>query len=295
MGARVAPVDSMWGMKLPDIERWSPSVVVVRGQNPGPFTGPGTNTYLVGRGARPILLDTGSGMASYLPLLDEALRLEHQSSGPGDLLITHVHPDHIGGAKDVLGRFGSRRVAKHPWPGRDERFELELVPIRPGDVFRGEGVTLRAIHTPGHALDHICFYLEEERALFTGDVVLGAGTTVIPLDGGDMADYLRSLEHMLELELERIYPGHGPLIADPKGKLREYIEHRLERERQIVAAVRAGATTVGGMVERIYVDTPRALWPAAGQSVLSHLHKLERERRALRSRDAAGEEHWTLA
>ena len=291
----MAPVDSMWGMKLPDIERWSPSVVVVRGQNPGPFTGPGTNTYLVGRGARPFLLDTGAGMAAYLPLLDEALRREHGSNGPGDLLITHVHPDHIGGAKDVLGRFGPRRVAKHPWPGRDERFELELVPIRPGDVFRGDGVTLRAIHTPGHALDHICFYLEEERALFTGDVVLGAGTTVIPLDGGDMSDYLRSLEHMLELELERIYPGHGPLIADPKGKLREYIEHRLERERQIVAAVRAGATTVNGMVERIYVDTPRALWPAAGQSVLSHLHKLERERRALRSRDAAGEEHWALA
>ena len=284
----------MWGMKLPDIDRWSPSVVVVRGQNPGPFTGPGTNTYLVGGGSRPFLLDTGSGVPAYMPLLEQALERECGTDAPGDLLVTHVHADHIGGAPNVLARYGKRAVAKHPWPGRDERFELELTPIRAGDVFRGDGVTLRAIHTPGHAQDHICFYLEEERALFTGDVVLGAGTTVIPLDGGDMADYLASLERMLELELARIYPGHGPLIADPKAKLREYIAHRLERERQIVAAVRAGASTVDVMVERIYVDTPRALWPAAGQSVLSHLHKLERERRAVRSRDPAGEEHWAL-
>ncbi|HKC49641.1 MAG TPA: MBL fold metallo-hydrolase [Myxococcota bacterium] len=285
----------MWGMKLPDIERWSQHVVVVRGQNPGPFTGPGTNTYLVGRGPRPFLLDTGAGVPTYLPLLEQALTREHASDGPGDLLITHVHGDHIGGASGVLARFGRRGVAKYPWPGRDERYDLDLTPIRAGDVFRAEGVTLRAIHTPGHAQDHICFYLEEERALFTGDVVLGAGTTVIPLDGGDMADYLASLERMLDLDLARIYPGHGPLIADPRAKLVEYIEHRRERERQIVAAVRGGSSTVLDMVERIYVDTPRALHPAAGQSVLSHLLKLERERRATRSRDAAGEEHWALA
>jgi len=285
----------MWGMKLPDIERWSPRVVVVRGQNPGPFTGPGTNTYLVGTGARPFLIDTGSGKPSYLPLLEQALRDEIGSDQPGDVLVTHVHADHIGGVADVLARFGPRRVSKMPWPGKDERFGLTLEPIRAGDVFRTDGATLRAVHTPGHAEDHICFYLEEERALFTGDVVLGAGTTVIPLDGGDMAHYLASLERMLELELERIYPGHGPYIPEPAAKIREYIEHRRARERQIVDAVRAGASTVERMVERIYVDTPRALWPAAGQSVLSHLHKLERERRALRSRDPAGEEHWQLS
>jgi len=285
----------MWGMNLPDIERWSPRVVVVRGQNPGPFTGPGTNCYLVGTGARPFLIDTGSGKPSWLPLLEQALRAELGIEAPGDILVTHVHGDHIGGVADVIARFGPRRVSKMPWPGKDEKHGLELVPIRAGDVFRTEGATLRALHTPGHAQDHICFYLEEERALFTGDVVLGAGTTVIPLDGGDMGQYLASLERMLELELACIYPGHGPKIGDPKGKIREYIEHRRERERQIVDAVRAGASTVERMVERIYVETPRALWPAAGQSVLSHLEKLERERRAARSRDAAGEEHWTLA
>ncbi len=285
----------MWGMKLPDIERWSERVVVVRGQNPGPFTGPGTNTYLVGTGDRPFLLDTGSGKPSYLPLLEQALSRELGCAAPGDVLLTHVHGDHIGGVADVLARYGPRRVSKMPWPGKDERYGLALEPIRAGDVFRTEGATLRAIHTPGHAEDHICFYLEEERALFTGDVVLGAGTTVIPLDGGDMGLYLESLERLLALELARIYPGHGPLIAEPRAKLLEYLEHRRERERQIVAAARAGATTVERMVERIYVDTPRALWPAAGQSVLSHLHKLEREHRAQRSRDVDGEEHWALS
>jgi len=285
----------MWGMKLPDIERWSAQVLVVRGQNPGPFTGPGTNSYLVGRGSRPLLIDPGSGHAGYLTLLEQALASDFAGAAPAEILVTHVHPDHIGGVAEVLGRFGPLRVSKRPWPGKDERFGLALTPIRSGDVFRSEGATLRAIHTPGHAEDHICFYLEEERALFTGDLVLGAGTTVIPLDGGDMGAYLASLEQLLGLELERIYPGHGPLIADPKAKLREYIEHRLARERQIVAAVRAGASTVDRMVERIYTDTPRALWPAAGQSVLSHLHKLERERRASRSRDAGGEEHWAVS
>lgn len=285
----------MWGMQLPDIERWSPRVVVVRGQNPGPFTGPGTNSYLIGTGSRPILIDPGGGKPSYLPLLEQALTREVGSEAPAEVLVTHVHPDHIGGVADVIARYGRIRVSKMPWPGKDERFGLELEPIREGDVFRTDGATLRAIHTPGHAEDHICFYLEEERALFTGDVVLGAGTTVIPLDGGDMGLYLASLERLLELELERIYPGHGPFIPEPAAKLREYIAHRLERERQIVTAVRAGATTVERMVERIYTETPRALWPAAGQSVLSHLLKLERESRALRSRDVGGEEHWAIS
>lgn len=285
----------MFGMSAPDIERWSSRVVVVRGLNPGPFTGPGTNTCLIGTGSERLLLDTGSGHEGYVSLLETALIEECGGAEPADVLVTHVHPDHIGGAADVLARFGKRDVHKCPWPGRDGAHGVELTPIGDDQVFSIEGATLRAIHTPGHAEDHICFYLEEERALFTGDVVLGAGTTVIPLEGGDMRIYLDTLHRLLELDLDRIYPGHGPAIEDPKAKLRDYIDHRMAREAQIIEAIRAGAHSVREIVERIYVDTPRALYPAAGQSVLSHLLKLESEQRARRSVDAANEEHWALA
>ncbi len=286
--------DSMFGMSAPDVERWSSRVVVVRGLNPGPFTGPGTNTYVIGTGERRVLLDTGSGQEGYVPLLESALRDECGGADPGDVLVTHVHPDHIGGCADVVAHFGPRRVYKRPWPGRDEAHPVELSAMAGGDRFDVDGANLRAIYTPGHAEDHLCFYLEEERALFTGDVVLGAGTTVIPLSGGDMGVYLDTLHRLLELDLDCIYPGHGPKIENPKAKLRDYIDHRADRERQIVEAMRAGADAVRDMVERIYVDTPRALHPAAAQSVLSHLHKLENEKRVERSIDGANEERWVL-
>lgn len=286
--------ETMLGLTAPDVERWSDRVVVVRGLNPGPFTGPGTNTYLVGTG-RPLLLDTGSGVEGYVPLLERALKEHCRVDAPGDLLVTHVHPDHLGGAPAVLERFGPRAVSKLPWPGRDERVPVPITPIGEGDQIRTAGATLRAIHTPGHAQDHLCFYLEEEKALFTGDVILGVGTTVIPLDGGDMDDYLATLERLLDLELERIYPGHGPMILEPRQKVQEYLDHRIEREREVIAAIEGGAVTVEQMVERIYAEYPRRLYAAAGQSVTSHLLKLERESRVSRRLDAAGEEHWALA
>ena len=286
--------ETMLGLTAPDVERWSDRVVVVRGLNPGPFTGPGTNTYLVGT-ARPLLLDTGSGVEGYIPLLEQALKEHCGADAPGDLLVTHVHSDHLGGAPAVLERFGPRAVSKLPWPGRDERVPVPITPIGEGDRIRIEGATLRAIHTPGHAQDHLCFYLEEEKALFTGDVILGVGTTVIPLDGGDMDDYLATLERLLDLELERIYPGHGPMILEPRQKVQEYLDHRLEREREVIAAIEGGAVTVEQMVERIYAEYPRRLYAAAGQSVTSHLIKLERESRVSRRLDPAGEEHWALA
>jgi glyoxylase-like metal-dependent hydrolase (beta-lactamase superfamily II) len=288
-------MDSMQGMKLPDLERWSPLVFVVRGKNPGPFTGPGTNTYLVGTGPRRVLIDTGAGRPEWPVLLEQALREECGGAEIAEVLVTHVHPDHLGGAADVLKTFASVPVRKMPWVGRDEVFGVPLTALEAGAVVRTDDATLRAVYTPGHAQDHLCFWLEEERALFTGDLILGAGTTVIPSEGGDMALYLDSLERLLELPIERIYPGHGPRIDRPHDKIREYLEHRRERERQIVAAIRAGVHTIPRIVERIYVGTPPALFAAAGQSVLSHLKKLERERRAARAVDAAGEERWSLA
>jgi endoribonuclease LACTB2 len=287
--------DSMFGTRAADVERWSDLVVVVRGLNPGPFTGPGTNTYLVGRSASPVLIDTGQGVDGYPVLLAAALRDEFGAERPREILLTHGHRDHQGGVKQLAERFGACPVSKLPWREKDLAAGIPLVEIEDGARIEVDGAHLRAVHCPGHAPDHLCFYLEEERALFTGDVVLGAGTTIIPLEGGDLRAYMASLERILELELARIYPGHGPRIDAPVERVREYIEHRLERERQIMRALRGGATTVQEVVERVYVDTPRALYPAAAQSVLSHLRKLEIERRAQQRVDAGGEAHWSLS
>ncbi len=277
----MAQPPTMIGLALPDVERWSERVTLALGQNPGVFTGPGTNTYLVGTGRRRILLDTGEGRPEYLPVLARAL--DETGCEIQEIVLTHGHPDHIGGAPGLLERYGSLRVSKRPWPGVDEGFPVELRAIDEGDVLRTEGATLRAVHAPGHAEDHLCFVLEEEGSLFSGDNVLGVGTTVIPGRGGDLADYMRSLERLLAERPTAIYPAHGPRIADGRAKIREYIEHRRQREEQILAALAAGFSDVGELVRRIYAAYPEALHAAAAQSVLSHLLKLEGEGAVRRS------------
>jgi glyoxylase-like metal-dependent hydrolase (beta-lactamase superfamily II) len=171
------------------------------------------------------------------------------------------------------------RVSKQPWIGVDERYGLDITPIRDGSIVRTEGATLRAIHAPGHAEDHLCFALEEEGSLFSGDNVLGIGTTVIPNEGGDLVEYLNSLERLLAQQPGAIYPAHGPLIEDGQAKIREYIAHRNKRETQIVAALDDGPLDIQAIVERVYAGYPVTLHAAAGESVGSHLRKLEREGR----------------
>ena len=273
--------DSMIGMKLPDYARHSPRVATVLGHNPGPFTGPGTNTYLVGASARPILLDTGQGVPIWGDLLVAALKELCRSSELDRIVLTHAHVDHIGGVKQAQERFGEMEVIKMPWEGHDAAAGNRLTAIADGAVVKGEGLTLRAIHTPGHAPDHLCYYLAEERALFTGDVVLGAGTTVIPDDTGDLGQYMDSLHRLLELDLETIYPAHGPVIRKPKEKIREYISHRELREQQVLEALSGGALEVMAIVKKIYIDVPEYLHPAAASSVRSHLKKLGREGRVV--------------
>lgn len=276
---------NMIGLAMPDVDVWSERVVTVLGQNPGPFTGPGTNTYIVGTSRRPILLDTGQGLPEYLPLLERALD-EHRRAGELDrIVLTHAHGDHLGGCSQVRARFGPVPVLKRPWPGMDADVAEHVQPIDHDAVIETEGATLRAVFTPGHAEDHLCYWLDEERALFTGDVVLGAGTTVIPEHGGDLADYMDSLRRLLALDPQVIYPAHGPAIRDAGRKIREYIAHRELREQQIVALLRAGVGDVKQMVKRMYADVPEYLHPAAGTSVRSHLRKLEREGRARRTGD----------
>lgn len=280
--------DSMIGLKMPDYSRISPRVATVLGQNPGPFTGPGTNTYIVGTSKRPILLDTGQGVAIYADLLETALKELSASSELEQIVLTHAHVDHLGGVRQVKERFGEMPVSKMPWDGHDAPAGA-ITEIGHDAVVETEGATLRAVFTPGHAPDHLCYVLEEERALFTGDVVLGAGTTVIPDDTGDLGQYMDSLRRLLELDLETIYPAHGPVIRNPKEKIREYIAHRELRERQILAALGDGPLEAMAIVKKIYVDVPEYLHPAAANSVRSHLKKLEREGRVVEH-----EKRWSI-
>src|ERR1700687_3442595 len=280
--------DSMIGLKMPDYSRISPRVATVLGQNPSPFTGPGTNTYIVGTSKRPILLDTGQGVAIYPDLLAAGLK---ELSGANELeriVLTHAPVDHLRGVKQGTEKCGEMEVLKMPWAGHDAPAG-EISAIGHDAVVHTEGATLRAVFTPGHAPDHLCYYLEEERALFTGDVVLGAGTTVIPDDTGDLGQYMDSLRRLLELDLETIYPAHGPVIRNPKEKIREYIAHRELRERQILAALGDGPLEAMAIVKKIYVDVPEYLHPAAANSVRSHLRKLERE-----SRVVEHEKRWSI-
>jgi ribonuclease/clavin/mitogillin len=283
--------DSMMGLKLPDYARLSDRVATVLGHNPGPFTGPGTNTYIVGTSRNPILLDTGVGVPKWAELLPQALRELSSTDDIEKIVLTHAHQDHIGGVKDVSRLLGVKETYKKPWPtpGPDAVAGTPITPIDDNAVVATAGATLRAVFTPGHAPDHLCYYLVEEKALFTGDVVLGAGTTVIPDDTGDLGQYMNSLHRLLDLDVETIYPAHGPVIRKAKDKIREYIAHRELRERQVLGALQGGPLEVVAIVKQIYTDVPEFLHPAAAQSVRSHLKKLHNEGRVVEH-----EKRWAL-
>ena len=300
------------GTQLPDVAALSPRVSVALGQNPSMFTGPGTNTYLVGTGEKRILLDTGSGHDEYMPFLEEAI---HRAGCKGieGIVLTHAHPDHIGGVNQVREHFGADiPVYKRPWPKEsglagpggevsdtplDDPDALADGPIEDidhGAVVETEGARLRALFTPGHAPDHLCYVLEEEGNLFSGDNVLGIGTTVIPSTSGSLADYMDSLELALGEAPPEIYPAHGPKIQNGTAKITEYLEHRRARERQVLEALEAGDRDPMSMVKRIYVGYPESLHAAAAQSVTSHLKKLERDGRVRPLTDDDGKPLWEL-
>ncbi|NNL66903.1 MAG: beta-lactamase-like protein 2, partial [Myxococcales bacterium] len=210
-GSGPSAPNTMIGLEMPDVDVWSERVTVALGQNPSLFTGPGTNTYLVGSGRARILLDPGQGMPAYLDVLERALA-RAGCERIQEIVLTHGHPDHMGGVDAVMERFGAVPVKKMPWPGNDEHYGYAIETIGEGSRVTTGGATLRAVHTPGHAPDHLCFVLEEENAIFSGDNVLGVGTTVIPHDSGSLSHYMASLRRLLDEPAGRIYPAHGPCI-----------------------------------------------------------------------------------
>jgi glyoxylase-like metal-dependent hydrolase (beta-lactamase superfamily II) len=244
-------------------------VRVVLAPNPGPMTGPGTNQYLVG--------DEPALLVDAAPLdVENRARLAAAGVRPRLLLLTHTHPDHVGGAFAVRETFGvpiavHRRHAAATVDGRP------LAPERlldDGDEIPFPDGRLRVVHTPGHESGHCCFHEPDRGWLFTGDTILSTGTTVIAPPDGDMRAYLASLERLAGLRLTVIFPGHGPPVDRPYDKIAEYLAHRRMREAQIVDALGAGLERIDAIVPRLYADVPPILHGMAALTVRAHLTKL---------------------
>jgi glyoxylase-like metal-dependent hydrolase (beta-lactamase superfamily II) len=250
------------------------SILRVLAPNPGPFTLEGTNTWIVGVGPSAII-DPGPTDGGHIrAVIAEGVHVEA-------ILLTHHHPDHAGAAAQLAEETGVPVRAFRPQEG--ERG------LRSGDVIQVGSVRIRVVPTPGHAADHVAYYLDGEGSLFTGDAVLGRGTSVVDPPDGDMSAYVHSLQVMRSLAPMAIYPGHGPVVFDAAGKLNEYIVHRARRESQVLAALGGGASTAEELVPTIYAGEGLhpSMFPVAARSVLAHLLKLEKEGRVARTGRAA--------
>jgi glyoxylase-like metal-dependent hydrolase (beta-lactamase superfamily II) len=251
--------------------------------NPGPYTGAGNWTWLI-HGRVTTLIDAGTGDPQHLDAVEQAL----DGATLAQVLVTHGHTDHASGVTALAAKFPGVRLLKMPWPERDGRWPAPWESLDDGDTVAAGDGSLVAIHTPGHAPDHLCFWDSETRSLFCGDLAQRGTTIYIPPNlQGDLIAYLASLERVLSLRPTQLLPAHGPVINDPERVLRGYIEHRREREEQILALLRGGQSAPDAMVASMYRGLKETLVPMARESVLAHLLKLEREGRAGRAAASA--------
>ncbi len=236
-------------------------IVGIRAPNPGPFTLSGTNSWIVGR-APAWLVDPGPSLEAHIAALVAELE---RRGGLAGIALTHDHPDHVEAVPAMRARFPDAPVAA-------ARGEVDVV-LGEHSVFG----PLTAVRTPGHARDHVAFVSGE--AGFTGDAVLGEGSVFVYPDPGALAGYLAALARLRERGLAVLCPGHGPVIEDPDARLRQYIDHRLDRELRLIAALDAGRREVQELLDEVWNDAPPALRPAAAVTLAAHLDKLEEEGR----------------
>jgi glyoxylase-like metal-dependent hydrolase (beta-lactamase superfamily II) len=240
--------------------------------NPGIMTLQGTNQYIVGKESGLVIDVALSADSNMDGILEQAEAMGVKKIDK--ILLTHIHSDHTGGALALRKRCGAKlgihRSRKGYLGGEDFQYDdNDRIDFGAGE--------LNVLHTPGHESGHCCFYEGGDKVLFSGDNILGYGTAVIHPPDGNMTDYMKTLERLLGFEMSLILPGHGPLIGKPEAKIREYIKHRLEREGQVLAALRNGRNSIGDITDAIYVDVSAALKRVAEFSVEAHLEKLQRE------------------
>jgi len=232
--------------------------------NPGLLTGPGTNTYFIGEGSL-LILDPGQNTDAHF----EAICAEAEGFEILGIAATHAHPDHWPMAPRLAARLRCDTMGFEPKNG----FKPAVL-LKDGGTIDGKGWKLRVVHTPGHSSDHVCFYLPEEKALFTGDHVMGWSTSVIMASDGNLRGYLASLERILDLDVTVSYPGHGDPIRDTGSRVRELISHRHMRTREIVSALHRGLKTIPEVVASVYADVDPRLHGMAHNSVLAHMKAL---------------------
>jgi glyoxylase-like metal-dependent hydrolase (beta-lactamase superfamily II) len=224
--------------------------------NPGPYTGPGTNTWILDAGPVVAVIDPGPDDDAHLAALNRRLA----GRTVGVVLVTHSHPDHL----PLAERFAEPHhasVRRHP-------------ELRDGDVVRAGNLNITAVYTPGHSADHLSFLLPDDRAVFTGDLILGQGSSMVTYPEGDVAAYLRSLDRLASLEPRMLFPGHWDPVTDAMGKIDEYRRHRLDREAQVLVEARRGPGTAAELTRRVYGDLDEKLNVAAEMTLRAHLRKL---------------------
>ncbi len=272
-------------MKVMMITELSPLVRRITAGNSSVFTGPGTNTYLVGK-EEITVIDPGPAMPEHIENIAKACGDDIKQ-----ILVTHTHPDHSPGAKllhqrtaaPVMGMYALHKQTQ------DKTFKANKV-LEDGDEIREIEYTLKAIHTPGHASNHLCYLLEEEKMIFTGDHIMEGSTVVIGPPDGNMKQYIESLEKLKQFDISMIAPGHGNLMKDPKSVVDWIVSHRMFREKKVVDALTEfSKANLDQLVEKVYDDVDERLHGIARASLLAHLNKLIEEDKAV----SKGEEfHW---